>query len=36
MASKTYREFAASIVETLESLGLRYAIGGSFASSTLS
>jgi hypothetical protein len=34
MASKTYREFAASIIETLESLGLQYAIGGSFASST--
>jgi hypothetical protein len=34
MASKTYREFAASIVETLESLRLQYAIGGSFASST--
>ena len=34
MTSKTYREFAASIIETLESLGLQYAIGGSFASST--
>ena len=34
MASKTYREFAASIIETFESLGLQYAIGGSFASST--
>jgi hypothetical protein len=34
MASKTYREFAVSIIETLESLGLQYAIGGSFASST--
>jgi hypothetical protein len=34
MASKTYQEFAASIIETLESLGLQYAIGGSFASST--
>lgn len=34
MTSKTYREFAASIIETLESLGLHYAIGGSFASST--
>jgi hypothetical protein len=34
MTSKTYREFAASIIEALESLGLQYAIGGSFASST--
>ncbi len=34
MPSKSYREFAASIIETLESLGLQYAIGGSFASST--
>jgi len=34
MTSKTYREFAASIIETLQSLGLQYAIGGSFASST--
>jgi hypothetical protein len=34
MTSNTYREFAASIIETLESLGLQYAIGGSFASST--
>jgi len=34
MTSKTYHEFAASIIETLESLGLQYAIGGSFASST--
>jgi hypothetical protein len=31
---RTYREFAASIIETLESLGLQYAISGSFASST--
>ncbi len=31
---RLYREFAASIIETLESLGLQYAIGGSFASST--
>lgn len=31
--AKSYREFAASIIETLESLGLQYAIGGSFASS---
>jgi hypothetical protein len=34
MPPKSYREFAASIIETLESLGLQYAIGGSFASST--
>jgi hypothetical protein len=34
MASRSYREFAASVIETLESLGLQYAIGGSFASST--
>jgi hypothetical protein len=36
MPPKSYREFAASIIETLESLGLQYAIGGSFASSTSS
>jgi hypothetical protein len=34
MTPKTYREFAASIVSTLESLGVEYAIGGSFASIT--
>jgi predicted nucleotidyltransferase len=33
MEPKSYREFAASIVETLEALGIEYAIGGSFASS---
>ena len=32
MAAKSYREFAASIIDTLESLGVAYAIGGSFAS----
>ncbi len=32
MAAKTYREFAAAIIDTLESLGITYAIGGSFAS----
>jgi hypothetical protein len=32
MPAKTYREFAASIIDTLESLGITYAIGGSFAS----
>jgi hypothetical protein len=34
MTSKTYYEFTTSIIETLESLGIQYAIGGSFASST--
>ena len=34
MSPKSYRAFAASMIETLESLGLQYAIGGSFASST--
>ncbi len=33
MEPKTYREFAASIIQVLESLDLSYAIGGSFASS---
>lgn len=33
MESKSYREFATSIIETLESLGIEYAIGSSFASS---
>jgi hypothetical protein len=33
MNSKTYFEFAASIIETLESLDIQYALGGSFASS---
>ena len=33
MEPKSYREFAASIIETLEALGIEYAIGGSFASS---
>jgi hypothetical protein len=32
MTAKTYREFTASIIDTLEALGLTYAIGGSFAS----
>ncbi len=32
MAPKAYSEFAASIIDTLESLGIVYAIGGSFAS----
>ncbi len=32
MAGKLYSEFTASIVNTLESLGIVYAIGGSFAS----
>jgi hypothetical protein len=32
MDIKTYRKFVASIIETLESLGIIYAIGGSFAS----
>jgi hypothetical protein len=32
MAAKTYREFATSIIDTLEALGITYAIGGSFAS----
>ena len=32
MALKTYREFTASIIDTLEALSLTYAIGGSFAS----
>jgi hypothetical protein len=32
MAASTYREFAASIIDTLETLGMTYAIGGSFAS----
>lgn len=32
MAFKTYREFTASIIDMLETLGLTYAIGGSFAS----
>ena len=32
MGPKSYREFVTSIIETLESLGLTYAIGGSFAS----
>ncbi len=34
MTPKTYAEFAASIIDTLESLELVYAIGGSFASNT--
>lgn len=33
MAPRSYREFAASLIETLEALDLEYAIGGSFASS---
>jgi hypothetical protein len=32
MVPKSYREFADSVIRTLESLGLDYAIGGSFAS----
>ena len=32
MESRTYHEFAASIIETLESLAIQYAISGSFAS----
>lgn len=32
MASKSYREFAASIIQILEALNITYAIGGSFAS----
>lgn len=32
MALRTYHEFARSIIDTLEMLGLTYAIGGSFAS----
>jgi hypothetical protein len=32
MAVQTYREFAASIIDMLETLGITYAIGGSFAS----
>lgn len=34
MTSRTYHEFAVSIIETLESLGLQYAISSSFASIT--
>ncbi|MGB8644113.1 MAG: hypothetical protein WCF84_02670 [Anaerolineae bacterium] len=33
MSPKSYREFSRSIIDTLESLNLVYAIGGSFASS---
>jgi hypothetical protein len=33
MSANTYFEFAASIIWALESLGIQYAIGGSFASS---
>ncbi|OGO40457.1 MAG: hypothetical protein A2Z04_06110 [Chloroflexi bacterium RBG_16_57_9] len=32
MAPRTYHEFAKSVINTLETLGLTYAIGGSFAS----
>lgn len=34
MQSKTFAEFAASIIETLEALNVIYAVGGSIASST--
>jgi hypothetical protein len=33
MTPKPYYEFARTVIETLEALGIAYAIGGSFASS---